>query len=437
MSPDQSADQPDLHRTPLHDAHVALGATMVGFAGWSMPVKYTSDVAEHTAVRTAVGLFDISHMAQITVTGPDAAAFLDHALAGRISTLAPLQSRYTMILADSGGIIDDLIVTNTHLPADAGTPPSDAGTGQATEAATDPATHGAAEPAPPTEFLVVANAANRDPVLAALQERLLTRSGADDSAPGDTGAVTIADTHRALVAVQGPHAVAVLHGLAAAGDLVVNPGHALAPDGTEITLDTLRYYRTVPATFRDAPVTLSRTGYTGEDGFELSIAPLQAGDLWEALLAVGQAHGIVPAGLAARDTLRLEAGMPLYGHELTLDTLPVQAGLGRVVATAKDDFVGKAGVEAGPAADAPVLVGLTLPGRRAGRADYRVLDGEGTDVGVVTSGVLSPTLGHPIAMAYVRPDLSAPGTVLAVDVRGTAIPATVVELPFYRRSKES
>lgn len=424
MNQPSQPPQPELRRTPLHDRHVAAGATMVPFAGWSMPVKYTSDVAEHAAVRTAAGLFDISHMGQLEVVGPDAAAFLDHALAGRFGTLAPLQSRYTMMLAPSGGIVDDLIVTNTELP------------GQAA----DGAAAGAAAAPPPTRFLVVANAGNRDAVLAELTARRTTAQR--------TFEVTVTDTGRALIAVQGPHAADVLRAVGpdhGTGDLVVNPQRAVGPDGAAITLDTLRYYRTVPALFRSAEVTLSRTGYTGEDGFELSIAAESAGELWDALLAVGSerardggpGHGLVPAGLAARDTLRLEAGMPLYGHELTLDTLPVQAGLGRVVATTKAEFVGRDAVLSGPPEGAPVLVGLTLPGRRAGRAEYPVLDGAGHRVGEVTSGVLSPTLGHPIAMAYVAAAHSAVGTELAVDVRGSAIPATVVALPFYRRSTEA
>nr|WP_284252741.1 glycine cleavage system aminomethyltransferase GcvT [Litorihabitans aurantiacus] len=384
-----------LLQTPLHAAHVAAGATMVPFAGWSMPVKYTSDVAEHVAVRTTAGLFDISHMAQIAVVGPDAAAFLDHALAGRLSALAPLQSRYTMMLTPSGGIVDDLIVTNTHTTAPEGAP---------------------------TDFLVVANAANAGPVVAALTERITTAQGTFD--------VTVADTGRALVAVQGPRAQAILGDLEAAGRLALDASAG-------VDLATLRYYRTAPGTFDGGAVTLSRTGYTGEDGFEISIAPERATALWKALLAVGQPHGLVLAGLASRDTLRLEAGMPLYGHELTLDTLPAQAGLGRVVVTAKESFVGREATLAGPTADAPVLVGLALPGRRAGRAGYAVVTPDGEPAGTVTSGVLSPTLGHPIAMAYVAPHLAAIGTALAVDVRGTAITGEVVALPFYRRSEES
>jgi aminomethyltransferase len=181
------------------------------------------------------------------------------------------------------------------------------------------------------------------------------------------------------------------------------------------------------------PVHLGRTGYTGEDGFEVFVRWDDAPALWEAVLRAGADHGLVPAGLAARDTLRLEAGMPLYGHELSLDVVPAQAGLGRAVAADKEQFVGKEGLASVDLASAPVLVGLTADGKRAGRAGYGVFDGE-TRVGEVTSGALSPTLGHPIALAFVAPAVSAPGTDLSIDVRGTRIPATVTALPFYRRT---
>jgi aminomethyltransferase len=200
----------------------------------------------------------------------------------------------------------------------------------------------------------------------------------------------------------------------------------------------LRYYRAIPAEYEGEPMLIARTGYTGEDGYELYVAPERAAGLWNALRETGGPR-VVPCGLASRDTLRLEAGMPLYGHELSRDILPVHAGLGRVVALSKEgDFVGRAAIEAGPAADAPVLVGLAAEGRRAPRADYEVFDGEGPDaarVGVVTSGALSPTLGHPVAMALVAPDAAEHGRSLYVDVRGTRVAASVVPLPFYKRTK--
>jgi len=367
--------------SPLHDVHVAAGASFTDFAGWQMPVRYSSDLAEHHAVRSAAGLFDLSHMAEIAVAGPDAGAFLDSALAGTLSTIAVGRAKYSLLLSPEGGIVDDLVVyrLDDH------------------------------------DFLVVANASNREAAFAALTERA---AGFDVSVDDDSD-------NTALIAIQGPEAAGVLD------ELITSD--RLAPDGP---LSGLRYYRVLPATFDDTPVLIARTGYTGEDGFELYLAPDMAPALWTALAEAGAPRGVVPAGLASRDTLRLEAGMPLYGHELGLDTKPAQAGLGRVVDTSKPAFVGRGATEPGPGDR--VLVGLTLEGRRAARADYPVVDPSAAEaeriVGVVTSGALSPTLGHPVAMAYVDPDLSDIGRVLAVDVRGTAVPATVVALPFYKRS---
>ena len=373
-----------LQQSPLHREHEALGAAFTDFGGWQMPVRYQSDLIEHHAVRNAAGHFDISHMAEISVTGADAGAFLDYALAGRLSSLPLLKAKYSLLLDESGGIVDDLIV---YASAEA-------------------------------EYLVVANASNRHAVVDALAARQ----------PGFDVQLTDLTEQLALIAVQGPAAREVLD----------------AVDNLELrddlsrgrTLDTLGYYAAMGMAWRGTSVFVARTGYTGEDGFELYVDAEHAVDLWRALLAAGQAYGLVPCGLAARDTLRLEAGMPLYGHELGRSIQPVQAGLGRVVVTDKPNFVGKAAIEAGPAPDARVLVGLTTEGRRAPRADYVVLHGD-TEVGVITSGALSPTLGHPIAMAFIDAAHREPGTVLDVDVRGTRIAATVVSLPFYQRKATS
>lgn len=374
---------PDPRYTPLRDRHEALGASFTDFGGWAMPVRYTSDLAEHHAVRTAAGLFDISHMAEFLVEGPGAGAFLDYALAGRLSTLPLWKAKYSLVLDASGGIVDDIIV---YRLAD-------------------------------ERFFVVANAGNREPVAAALAERMARFLSRSD---GEAAVDDVTDDY-ALIAVQGPAALAILADV----DGITDIGRPLAD---------LPYYAATDASFLGASLLIARTGYTGEDGFELYIRTSDAGVLWDALLAAGEPHGLVPAGLAARDTLRLEAGMPLYGHELSLDIVPAQAGLGRVVVGDKEDFVGKAGLAGRDAAGAPVLVGLVAEGKRAGRAGYQVFDGD-TAVGEITSGALSPTLGHPIAMAFVSPDVSAPGTALTIDVRGTRIPATVTALPFYRRTK--
>ncbi|MBT2498881.1 glycine cleavage system aminomethyltransferase GcvT [Agromyces sp. ISL-38] len=376
--------------SPLDGVHRAAGASFTDFAGWQMPVRYSSDLAEHHAVRTAAGIFDLSHMGEIVLIGPESAAALDFALAGKLSAIEIGQAKYSLLLADDGGIIDDLVVYRTG----------------------------------DDRYMVVANASNREVVADELRARA---DGFDTNVYDESDDI-------ALIAVQGPASREIL--LATPG-FTIEGGH---PDGEDVpeALASLRYYRAIAGAFRGEPVLIARTGYTGEDGFELYIAPEHATALWEALNEAGAAHALVPAGLASRDTLRLEAGMPLYGHELSRDILPVQAGLGRVVALSKDgDFVGRAAIEAGPAADAPVLVGLAAEGRRAGRAGYEVFDGDGADsarVGVVTSGALSPTLGHPIAMAFVAPDAAETGRELYLDVRGTRVPASVVALPFYKRT---
>lgn len=366
----------DLRTTPLHDRHAALGASFTDFGGWSMPVRYSSDLAEHHAVREAAGLFDISHMAEFTVTGPDAPAFFDGALAGRISTMKVGKAKYSLLLDERGGVVDDVIVYRRG----------------------------------DDDFLVISNAGNRDLVAEAFLER-----GA-----GHRATITDISDDVALVAVQGPRAQQIL---------------AATPDVELVGLDALGYYAWLAGTFQGQELFVARTGYTGEDGFELLVPNAAAPALWDALLAAGTPLGLVPAGLASRDTLRLEAGMPLHGHELSDAVQPAQAGLGRVVASDKSDFVGKQALAAAPA-DLPVLVGLRAEGRRAGRAGYAVYaDASGGEaVGEITSGALSPTLGHPIAMAFVPPELAAPGTALFIDVRGTRIPATVTALPFYRRT---
>ncbi|WP_402463941.1 glycine cleavage system aminomethyltransferase GcvT [Isoptericola aurantiacus] len=383
-------------KSPLHDEHVALGAHLTEFGGWLMPLRYSSDIAEHRAVREAAGLFDLSHMGGISITGPDAGAFLDHALVGNLSGLRPLRARYTMLCAADGGVLDDLIVY--HTGAD--------------------------------EYFVVANAANAGTVLVALLER----------AAGFDVAVRDVSAGQALIAVQGPRAEEILREVLTE-DATVSGGTAL---------DDLRYYACIGMRFGEATVLVGRTGYTGEDGFEIWVELAHAVPLWRALLDAGEPYGLVPAGLSARDSLRLEAGMPLYGHELDTTTTPYDAGMGRIVKLDKvsDDgtpveFVGRAALEARrDSAPTRVLVGLRGTGRRPARAGYAVVPPEaeasdggalGPQVGTVTSGAPSPTLGHPVALAYVTPELSAEGTELAVDVRGRAEPFVVVPLPFYRR----
>lgn len=370
----------ELRRTALDATHRALGATMTDFAGWDMPLRYGSEREEHVAVRTRAGLFDLSHMGEITVTGPQAAELLNFALVGNIGTVKPGRARYTMICREDGGILDDLIVYRLE----------------------------------EAEYMVVANASNAQVVLDALTERA---AGFDAEVRDDRDAY-------ALLAVQGPESPGILASL------------------TDADLDGLKYYAGLPGTVAGVPALIARTGYTGEDGFELFVKPEHAVGLWQALTGAGEAAGLIPCGLSCRDTLRLEAGMPLYGNELSTALTPFDAGLGRVVKFEKEgDFVGRAALTeaAERAASRPprVLVGLVAEGRRVPRSGYRVVAG-GEVIGEVTSGAPSPTLGRPIAMAYVDPAHAAPGTEgVGVDIRGSHEPYEVVALPFYKRQKQT
>jgi aminomethyltransferase len=364
--------EPAVHLTPLTDAHRALGARLIEFGGWLMPVQYTSILEEHRAVRERVGLFDLSHMGELYVEGPDAGAALAYALVSDPPSLAVGRAHYSMICAPNGGIVDDLIVYRL------------------------------AE----ERFLVVANAGNAGSVSDALAERLGRFKAVLDDRALATG----------LLAIQGPLSAAVLAPL------------------TDVNLEGLRYYAIAEGAVAGIPGLVARTGYTGEDGFEIFVDTAHTAELWTVLLAAVRAKGGVPVGLGARDTLRLEAGMPLYGNELDLDTNPFEAGLGRVVKLAKEgDFVGRAALERVAREGASrKLVGLVMEGRGIARHGYPVLVGD-RRTGQVTSGTQSPTLGMPIAMAYVAPGDAEPGTVMDVEIRDARVPARVVELPFYRR----
>jgi aminomethyltransferase len=344
---------------------------MTSFAGWQMPLRYASETAEHQAVRNAAGLFDLSHMGEITVAGPGAGALLDYALVGNLSALRPGRARYTMICADDGGVLDDLVVY--RLDED--------------------------------QFLVIANASNTDVVFAALRDR----------ASGHDARVSDATDDYALVAIQGPAAERIL-----------------GPLASDLDLAAMKYYAGASGSVAGRRAWVARTGYTGEDGFEVFCRPEDAVPVWDLLAAAGGPAGLVPAGLAARDTLRLEAGMPLYGNELGPDVTPFEAGLGRVVKFDKPgEFVGREALAA-RAASGPVrrLAGLTIQSRRIARHGYPVL-ADGVECGVVTSGAPSPTLGVPIAMAFLEP--AADDHVLTVGIRGEAVPAQLTDLPFYRR----
>jgi aminomethyltransferase len=363
-----------LHETALIDIHRAANARLIEFGGWLMPVQYTGILDEHRAVRERAGLFDLSHMGELFVEGEDAGDALAAALVSDPRTLAIGRAQYSMICAPDGGVIDDLIVYRL-----------------------------AAE-----RFLVVANASNAPVVSEELANRLHGwRAVLDDRSLATS-----------LVAIQGPRAAEVLAPL------------------TTVDLSALRYYAIAEGEVAGIPALVARTGYTGEDGFEIFVDWERGPAVWEALAAAGKAANVIPCGLGARDTLRLEAGMPLYGNELDRETNPFEAGLGRVVKLDKEgDFVGRDAL-AKVARDGPQkrLVGLRITGRGIARHGYPVFAGE-RRTGVVTSGTHSPTLGMPIAMAYVAPGDAEPGTILAVEVREQPVTAEVVPLPFYSRPK--
>jgi len=365
---------PTLRRTPLHDIHLALGARMVPFAGYEMPVQYSSIIEEHRTVRSAVGLFDLSHMGELQVGGQEALAFLRYALVSDPGALEPGQAQYSMLCTADGGIIDDLIVYRVE-----------------------------------GGYLIVCNASNRDAVIAQLAS--LQAHGDFDAAIDDRSDAT------ALIAPQGPRSPELLAQL------------------TDLDLATLGNYRSMRGRVAGIDCLVARTGYTGEDGFELFCDARRATRVWDALVAAGSDLGLRPCGLGSRDTLRLEAGMPLYGNELDRSVNPYEANLGRVVKMEKGEFVGRSALAAvqqtGPRRR---LVGLLMRGDAIARHGYPVRV-DGKQVGVVTSGTLSPTLGQRIAMAYLPAASAAIGGEVEVIVRERPYRAEQVKLPFYRRPK--
>jgi aminomethyltransferase len=367
-----SAQEATLQTTPLAERHAALGARMIEFGGWLMPVQYRSILDEHRAVRERVGLFDLSHMGELFVEGSAAGEALAHALVTNPPALKVGRAHYSMITAPDGGVIDDLIVYRLG----------------------------------EERFLVVANASNALVVSDALAERLSGfRAVLDDRSLAT-----------ALIAIQGPRSVDVLQ------------------PHTDVDLAGMGYYSIAEGHVAGIEALVARTGYTGEDGFEIFVDWERAADLWDVLLPAVQVAEGMPVGLGARDTLRLEAGMPLYGNELDRATNPFEANLGRVVKLDKPgDFIGRAALER-VAATGPArrLVGLVMEGRGIARHGYPV-HAEERRTGVVTSGTQSPTLGSPIAMAYVASGDAEPGTILEVEIRDQRVPARVVPLPFYKR----
>jgi aminomethyltransferase len=355
-------------RTPLYDWHASHGARIVDFAGWDMPIQYTTIIDEHQAVRTAAGLFDISHMGRLSFGGPDSLPLIQQVYTNNAATLKEGQVRYGLVCNEQGGIRDDVLVYRW-----------------------------------PYGYAMVVNASNRSKIVDWLSHHKGSRN------------VDIRDQTRetCMVAVQGPLAMEIARGI------------------TSADADKLGYYYATPATYHGKPCVVSRTGYTGEDGVEIMVNASQAVELWEELVA----RKARPCGLGARDTLRLEAAMPLYGHELNEDIDPLQAGLAWAVKFDKGDFIGRdALLQRKEDKSIRQRIGLELAGKRIAREGAAVLS-EGREVGKVTSGTFAPTLTKSIAMAYVEPACTAVGTSLTVDIRGKTETARVVELPFYKRKK--
>ena len=372
-----TATQPgELLRTPLHATHRELGARLVPFAGYEMPVHYGSILDEHRAVRTAVGLFDLSHMGEIELSGAGAVELLRYAMVSDPAALEIGGAQYSMACEPDGGVIDDLIIYRLD----------------------------------PERFWVVCNASNRRAVVTHLETLLADR--------GHEASLEDRSDEIALVAPQGPHAVELL-------------GRA-----SDVDLGALANYRATPGVVAGIECLVARTGYTGEDGFELFCDGTRAAELWAALGERGADLGLVPCGLGSRDTLRLEAGMPLYGNELDRETNPYEINFGRVVKLDKPEFVGRealsAVAEAGPRRR---LIGLEMIDNAIPRAGYEVR-ADGRTVGRVTSGTLSPTLGTKIAMAMVPAELWGIGNEFEVIVRDRPYRAQQVKLPFYRRPRD-
>jgi aminomethyltransferase len=367
----------NLARTPLYDWHASHGARLVEFGGWAMPVQYTSIVAEHQATRTAVGLFDISHMGRLRFDGADAAAFLDSIVTRRVTDLAPGQIRYGLVTNESGGILDDVLVYRLQ----------NAGGG--------------------TYHVMVVNASNRPKIVAWIEAH--QPSGRDVHYSDLT-------TQWAMIAVQGPKALQLLQPL------------------VEADLQSLAYYTGTETRIAGHGGIVSRTGYTGEDGCELIVGSGMVTSIWQRLLDDGASQGAMPAGLGCRDTLRLEAAMPLYGHELNEQINPYQAGLGFAVNLEGRQFIGCEALKRFKQDKTqPKRIGLELAGKRIPREGAAVLAGDKA-IGQVTSGTFSPTFEKPLAMAYVQPEYAAVGTELMIDIRGRNEPARVVKLPFYKRN---
>ncbi len=360
-------------RTALYEDHVRLGGKLIPFGGFDMPVQYASILQEHQAVRRRAGLFDLSHMGVFVLKGENVAAWADRLTVNAVATMKPSQARYNIFTDVRGGALDDVIFYRL-----------------------------------PDRWLLVVNASNADKMWAHLNAHLHNEGVALKSLHGAS----------ALIAIQGPKSVEML------------------ASHTDVDVSALKYYFCAQGSVYGKPAVVARTGYTGEDGFELFLEDAHASEVWNALLRDNSHAGLIPAGLGARDVLRLEAGMPLYGHELTPEITPLAAGLSWAVKFNKPDFIGKAALQAQKDSDTFArIAGIVMDGRAPAREGYHVFLGD-RRVGEIRSGSFAPSVGNKnIATALVEKEAAVPGTPVVVHIRGTAYGAQVVPLPFYKRSQ--
>ncbi|MFT4037461.1 MAG: glycine cleavage system aminomethyltransferase GcvT [Thermomicrobiales bacterium] len=378
MAGGELENQEALRDTALRSRHEALGARMVPFAGWYMPVQYSGILAEHRTVRSAAGLFDLGHMGQVQVEGPDALEFLQQTTTNDVSQLQDGDAQYSMLPNPDGGVIDDIIVYKI-----------------------------AGEPG----YFVCINAANHDKDVAWLQRQRAERANLDV-------AVRDRSDELGMIAIQGPHAVEIVLGL------------------TDDPLGDLKAFSGVKATVAGIDLLAARTGYTGEDGYEFFVPQAQTAALWDALMAAGAPLGLEPIGLGARDTLRLEARMPLYGNELADDISPLEAGVGWAVKLDKGSFIGSDAIAAMKEQGIPrKTVGFKLVERAGSARHGYTVQVDGRDVGVVTSGGRSPSLNEEIGLALVDAGVAGVGKPLDIIIRGKPVRAEQIKLPFYRRAR--
>lgn len=363
-----------MKKTPLYDEHLRLNGKIVEFAGWQMPVQYSGVVAEHVAVRERVGLFDVSHMGEIWVTGPNAEKALEYMTCNKVSSLYDGKAQYSAILNERGGVVDDIIVYRCNKE----------------------------------RFLICVNASNADKDF-----EWLTKHNPTDATIVNTSA------EYGQIAVQGPKAIELVTPLVTGADL-----------------STLKYFHFVECEILNSPVIVARTGYTGEDGVEIFVKAEKTAQVWRLLLEHGAVHGVLPCGLGARDSLRLEAALPLHGHELAEDITALESGLGWIVKFDKGDFIGKEALLKQRDGGLPKkLVGFFLDEAGIARQGDVVVTSDGTQIGVVASGTKTPTVNKALGMAFVETSYTALETKLTFVVRGRSIAGHVVPLPFYKRSK--